>query len=150
MGMRGPARKPTGPRHQKRAAAGAVVSAPAERPPTPVEFTADQAAVWDRLCDTLERMSLLFSTDWGVLEQYCRSFVHWRHLEADIAANGYTQAGNNGITMPRPEVTLATKKSYELTQLGRLLGLSPSARSGLTAGKPAGATAGGVRSRPRG
>lgn len=149
MGQRGPAKKPTGQRHQRRQAAGEVVAAPVERPAAPAHFTPGQAEVWGRVCGTLERLSLLSSADWAALERYCVLYLRWREMEADIAAHGHTQAGNNGVSIPRPEVGIAAKLSQQLTQLESRFGLSPSARSGLTAATPTGPAAGGVRSRPR-
>lgn len=149
MGQRGPARKPSGQRHQRRQAAGEVVAAPAERPQMPESFLGrPQAAVWERLCDTLERLSLLSSADWSALERFCDLLIDWREARAGIAAHGRTQV-SNGVAIPRPEVKQARDAHRELMQIESRFGLSPSARSGLTAATPAGPAAGGVRSRPR-
>lgn len=173
MGQRGPAKKPTGPRHQRREAAGQVVAAPVERPPVPPALTEPQRATWVRVCDTLEKLSLLASADWAALERYCVLLHRWRDAEDFLARVGSTyklkttnpatphigavESNREGqrtveylvAVVPYPEVRIAADLAKTLLQIESRFGLSPSARSGLLAATPAGPAQGGVRSRPR-
>jgi P27 family predicted phage terminase small subunit len=173
MGLRGPAKKPTGPRHQRREAAGQVVAAPVERPPVPPALTEPQRATWERLCDTLERLSLLSTADWAAMERYCVLLHRWREAEDFLQRVGSTynlkttnpstphigavESNRDGqrtveylvAVVPYPQVKIARELAAELVKVESRFGLSPSARSGLLAQAATGPTTGGVRSRPR-
>lgn len=165
MGRRGPPPTPT-PILEARGSWRAKLNRDEPRPkpgapPAPKGLTDPERKVWRALVRTLGDMGVLTTADGGVMERYCRFLVRWRACEEFVAKNGMTyplKAGpgatggppTGGFVGRLPDGTYIVgwaefaqlRESHRLDkalkQIEDRLGLSPAARTRLTAADGAG------------
>lgn len=148
MGARGPTLTPTAilklrqSQHAKNRSN--EPTAPEGRPDKPPSFRGKEGEhrkLWSKLVRMLESMPGILSTvDGGQLERYCRYFIRWRQIEADIeklATHGVMTALIAKPEKYDPEVLFKTlsreslRLDAALKQIEREFGLTPSARARL-------------------
>jgi P27 family predicted phage terminase small subunit len=93
---------------------------------------------WDNISQELFDLGLLTRIDHGALAAYCQAYAHWAEAEEDIAANGLIRETSTGIPVPNPAVGIAHRAMGLLRRFLVEFGMTPSARSRLTVGPPAG------------
>lgn len=93
----------------------------------PSSLKAEAKKVWKRLAPQLDEMGVLVRLDTDVLGRYCEVWVQWRDATDAIVADGLVLDGR-----PRAVVKIAREAGAEMTRLETLLGMSPSARAGLS------------------
>ncbi len=106
----------------------------AGRPETPAGFTDAVLKVWKTLVEMLELQGTLAVCDGGQLERYCRYFVRWRQIDAEIqqvaTAGSWKALGSDKL---RPVIRGLWNESHRLDmalkQVEREFHLTPSARA---------------------
>jgi len=107
-------------------------------PPAPVLNDKDALEEWQYIVPQLDQLGMLARIDRTVLAGYCVCYGRWMKAERAIRrARSLTELTTMG-RMQRREVSIAFMCMKELRQYVGELGLSPSARSRVMAGKPRG------------
>jgi P27 family predicted phage terminase small subunit len=137
MGQRGPPPKPTKLRE--------IEGVPGHRPlndkePRPIgplrkpDFVTGEAAnEWDRAVGAMPP-GFYTAADSPVLAVYCIAWILFRNSLAQVAREGMTATGSMGQKIAHPSLAIAAKQSEIILRASDRLGMSPSARTRLTAG----------------
>lgn len=140
MGVRGPARTPvevlklrgsTLPGRKERKSD--LPSLPG-RPECPKYFTKEQKSTWNTVCNHLERMNILASTDAHAITRYCVSMSRWIACNIFMNKHGTTfekQTEQGVVRCEYPEFTQSERLGETLRKLEAQFGLTPSARASL-------------------
>lgn len=142
MGRRGPKPTPTsvlklrGTLRKGRRRAEPIPQGSA--PPPPEWLLPAARDEWERLRPELERLKLLTGVDWGTFAMYCQCFARWRAAEEQLSITGPTleildAEGHLKYSQVSPHVTIAHKCLERLNKLAAEFGLTPSARSRISA-----------------
>ena len=110
------------------------------KPPCPRWLSKDAKTEWRRLATLLDDARVLAKSDGNSLSRYCIFLTRWRDAELYILEHGstYRTKDKNGKPAghrPFPQVAIAAQLARELARLEREFGLTPAARSGVTAEK---------------
>ncbi len=140
MGRRGPRPTPTATLKLRGSWRGST--RPAEprpqpsRPTCPAWLSRDAKLEWKRVAPQLHRLGLLTQLDRAALVIYCESWSEWIEAKSAISKSGLVIAGPHG---PRrnPYVFIAARAAEQLLRWSAELGMTPSARSRVTATPPA-------------
>lgn len=89
---------------------------------------------WRRLCGQLNRMGILTEIDRAAFAAYCQSYARWRQAQERVSAEGATYETENGMRRPNPWVAICNTEQRMMMQAASEFGLTPSARSRITAG----------------
>ena len=127
MGERGPLPKPYARRRNKRPQLGERRIAVA-RPALPASIKGEARAEWNRIVPELQRAGLLAKIDRGILIRYCAAWSDWAELTGQLQASSKLIRGARGQLVRNPLWLLRTEVEQTLSDLGRQLGLSPTAR----------------------
>lgn len=110
--------------------------------PTPPEFLNTDAKVeWGRVVGTLYRAGLMTELDRSVLAAYCQAYGRWAQAERALSRmadkDEYNQAlmiqTHNGTAIQNPLVGTANKAKSDMVRYAAEFGMSPSARSRVSA-----------------
>lgn len=105
------------------------------RPRCPSHLSAIAKTAWKNVCNDLEQMKLLTSTDAKTLELYCTSYAEWRAATDQIKKHGPVETlvdqGGNVTTRVSAWSRIQARKWDELTKLLIELGFTPAARTRL-------------------
>jgi P27 family predicted phage terminase small subunit len=110
--------------------------------PEPPKFLKGYAVEeWKRLIEELYRLKLVTVVDINTLAAYCQAYCRWREAEealAKIAANDPKMSGlvvksHKGTAIANPLVTIAEKAAYAMVRYASEFGLTPAARTRITA-----------------
>ena len=113
--------------------------------PMPPPFLSDIAKVeWGRVSEELFTVGLLTNLDRGVLAAYCQSYGRWKTAEdalakmaeRDTLTNGMLIKTTNGNAIQNPLIGIANKAEADMVRYAAEFGMSPSARSRITATPP--------------
>jgi P27 family predicted phage terminase small subunit len=113
-----------------------------DKPPDPPGFlTEDAVNEWWRVVPELRALGLLTVLDIGPLAAYCQAYAHWIIAErvlAQMAAgdprfNGLMITGSTGSHIANPLVKIARSAAADMVRFAGEFGLTPRARSYLTA-----------------
>lgn len=113
--------------------------------PSPPPHLADDAKVeWGRVAEELYKIGLLSSVDRAVLAAYCQAYARWAQAErainemgkADVLTAGLMIKTTNGNAIQNPLVGTANKAATDMVRYAAELGMTPSARSRITATPP--------------
>lgn len=111
--------------------------------PMPPAFLSDEAKVeWGRIGSELYALELLTSIDTAALAAYCQAFAIWKSsVEAlnamaahDQLTKGLMIKTTNGNAIQNPIVGTINKAAADMVRYATEFGMTPSARSRLTAG----------------
>jgi len=113
--------------------------------PSPPPHLSDEAKVeWCRVSDDLFRVGLLSHIDRAALAAYCQAYARWVQAERAIAemakrdqlTGGLMIKTTNGNAIQNPLVGTANKAAADMVRYAAEFGMSPSARSRITAEPP--------------
>ena len=104
------------------------------RPPKPPHITGKAAKTWKWLCDVLDDLGLLASTDVAIIALYCDTWTEYVEARKNVNKYGpilFSKKDNMPFSSPYLNQEAMFKKQLEryLTELG----LSPSSRSRVSA-----------------
>ena len=154
MGARGPAPTPTAIlalRGSWRAKVRTGEPQPTKgKPVCPRHLTPKQKWIWRRLCRMLDQMNILTIVDGSQIERYCVYYCRWRECEEFIARNGISYPIKSDeptyyvVRMPgsttavigfveHPQLRESHRLDVSLKQIEMQFGLTPAARTRLTA-----------------
>lgn len=114
--------------------------------PSPPPFLSDDAKVeWGRLVGALFQAGLMTEADRGALAAYCQAYGRWAQAERSLAAmadrdpinHGLMIKTSNGNAIQNPLVGIANKAYADVVKIAAEFGMTPSARSRVTARPPA-------------
>jgi P27 family predicted phage terminase small subunit len=110
--------------------------------PTPPAFLCDDAKVeWGRVCSVLYSAGLMTELDRAALAAYCAAYGRWAQAERAInrmASKDEINAAlmiktSNGNAIQNPLVGIANKAKSDMVRYAAEFGMTPSARSRVTA-----------------
>jgi P27 family predicted phage terminase small subunit len=109
------------------------------KPMPPKQLDAYALEEWDRVCDGLHGMGILYSIDMAILAAYCVAYSRWRRAEEELIKEEKVrnidsllkEIPSTGRVMPHPLVTVASEASKDMIRYAAHLGMTPSARAGL-------------------
>lgn len=136
MGDRGPAKEPRELSILKggkdsRIPKNAVVPPPGD-PTKPAGLSRDAAAVWDHVMAEMRATKAIKPVDAEVLEVYCTTVVRWREAERRLVLEGPLVEGQKGEMVKNPLHQIVRDNAHVIRVYAREMGLTPSARSGIT------------------
>lgn len=144
MARRGPKPAPTYLQIVRNARPNRINKAEAKiRPselPYPPDFLSEEAIrEWNRVSTRLYDAGLLTHVDSTALAAYCQAFGRWERAERQLREDGklvVTTQHNNQI--PNPLLGIANRAMHDCMRYAAELGMTPSARSRVTARPPEG------------
>lgn len=101
-------------------------------PPTVEDV--DVLKVWAYTCAQLKKMGCVAPVDRDVLHAYCEAVVLHRRASQYVAEHGITAIGAMGTVTKNPMIQVQRDAANTMARLGRLFGLTPSARSEIRMG----------------
>jgi P27 family predicted phage terminase small subunit len=113
--------------------------------PAPPPFLPDEAKVeWGRVSEELYKIGLLSSIDRAALAAYCQSYAllaqAWCAInemrKEDLLTGGLMIKTTNGNAIQNPLVGTANKAAADMVRYAAEFGMTPSARSRITATPP--------------
>jgi P27 family predicted phage terminase small subunit len=144
MGKRGPPPKPTALKlvtgnPGKRALNKREPKSAGQFGPPPAHLDSVGKNLWRQLAKTLAGMALESASDRRALELLCSAYEEWRAARRIVVRDGMTYerstAQGDTIISIRPEVRIAADAMRRLHRMMLEFGLTPSARSRVTAGE---------------
>jgi P27 family predicted phage terminase small subunit len=103
--------------------------APKGRPEKPRHLDPVAAAEWDRVCDDLEAMGTLHSSDRVVIEMFCSAYSRYVRAEQQLQKFGDIILGHRNVPSPSPYHRVLKEEREALRKLGIEMGLTPAARA---------------------
>lgn len=113
--------------------------------PSPPPHLSDEAKVeWGRVSEELYKIGLLSGVDRAALAAYCQAYARWAQAEraitemgkADHLTGGLMIKTSNGNAIQNPLVGTANKAAADMVRYAAEFGMTPSARSRITATPP--------------
>ena len=102
--------------------------------PTPPAFLSDDAKVeWCRVCSALYAAGLMTELDRAALAAYAQSYGRWAQAERELSFMTLTVSTSNGNAIQNPLVGIANKAKADMVRYAVEFGMTPSARSRVTA-----------------
>lgn len=93
---------------------------------------------WNRVCDGLHAMGVLFKIDMAILAAYCVSYSRWKHAEEELnktrkksEKNALIVTTAKGNIIPHPLVGVSNTAARDVLRYAAQLGITPSARASL-------------------
>ncbi len=104
-------------------------------PPVPDTIKDDPVASdkWTQLCQELAKAGVLATMDGDLLEAYCMTYSMYRTALAQVQKEGNTVIKANGDPMRNPACVELAQTMQRMGKLMTELGITPSARSRITA-----------------
>lgn len=90
-------------------------------------------AEWDRIAPLLIACGQVAVVDRATLVGYCLKYAQWQALETEAALHPFIVRSPNGYPLPNPALCMANKAFNLMLKAAAELGITPSARSRVTA-----------------
>ena len=90
---------------------------------------------WKRTGRLLEQLGLLTEMDMAAFAGYCQAYARWKEAEEFITQHGTMIRTPNGYLQQVPQVSIAQTNLKIMLKFCEQFGLTPSARSRMTAGE---------------
>jgi P27 family predicted phage terminase small subunit len=141
MGLRGPAPKPTAIKRQEGNPGKRRLN---EREPEfaqgvnecPAHLGKEARKVWERLAPMLDEAGLLTEGDAIALGNLCQAYATLQKAQAQLDKTGLLMKTPSGYVQQSPLVGIVNSAMQTITTLCREFGLTPAARSRITAAEP--------------
>jgi P27 family predicted phage terminase small subunit len=107
---------------------------------TPPDWlTAEAKREWEDKAPMLQRLGLLTEADLDAFCLYCQTFARWKDAEQKLLESGLVVPSNscNGFPIISPYLQISNKAQAQAMKMLVEFGLTPSARSRVTAAKKA-------------
>ena len=145
MGERGPRPAPTalkmvrGDRPSRIAQAEPEAPVSPEPPPAPDDLGEEAAEVWARHAPMLHAQAVLTEWDLEALARFCEAVVMARHAYRSLLEDGLSIPGDAGGQVRNPAAATWQAAANAVRQFAQEFGMTPSARSRISAAprKPA-------------
>jgi len=111
----------------------------------PEDLSADAREIWVTIVQAVHHTGVLTSADVDTLRMYCEAFVRYRLAEDMLTKTGPLIKGRNGEFVKNPLHQIVRDNALLVRALGRELGLTPAARSGLRGDLDAQANSAGAK-----
>lgn len=110
------------------------------KPPTSIpecpDWLEDEAkAEWVRVGEILGNMGVITEVDATAFAGYCQAYARWREAEEFLSQHGSIIRTPNGYLQQVPQVSIAQTNLKIMLKFCEQFGLTPSARSRITADK---------------
>ena len=100
------------------------------------DWLEDEAkAEWERMGKILEDMGVLTEVDTMAFAGYCQAYARWKEAEEFLSQHGSIIRTPNGYLQQVPQVSIAQTNLKIMLKFCEQFGLTPSARSRITANK---------------
>lgn len=111
----------------------------ASKPTPPSHLNEYALEEWNRVCDGLHAMGILFNIDMAILAAYCVSYSRWKQAEEilnNLREHGtkieaLIQVTHHGNMIPHPLVGVSNTAARDVLRYASQLGITPAARAGL-------------------
>jgi P27 family predicted phage terminase small subunit len=107
-------------------------------PECPEELTADAKKEWERITVLLSSCGLVTEIDRAALAAYCQVYSRWLEAEREIEELGLVVKTPNGYPILSPYLSVANKALHQMQSFLIEFGMSPAARSRISAAPPKG------------
>lgn len=108
---------------------------PEKKAPECPSWLNDEAkAEWDRLADKMVNLGTLTEMDMAAFAGYCQSYARWKEAEEFIEKHGTIVKTPSGYWQQVPQVSIAQTYLKIMNKIAEQFGLTPAARSRITAG----------------
>ena len=105
-------------------------------PEPPEWFEIYAKTEWGIVAPELHRMGLLTAVDLTAFAAYCQSYARWRAAEEWMTEHENTVVEPTGVERRAPQAVISQAALANMNRFGSQFGLSPSARTGITGGRP--------------
>jgi P27 family predicted phage terminase small subunit len=102
-------------------------------PPAPPGLNEDGEREWGKLTRELIALGVFTSIDDSMLYAYCKEFGKYLHYERELSRLGRTVKSKTGFLFVHPFETLANRSLKAAFQIAVQFGLTPSARTRISA-----------------
>lgn len=109
----------------------------AKAPTCPAFLTASAKAEWKRIAPELVALGLLSQIDRAALAGYCQCYGRWEKAERDLKRRGAIIKTRTGAQIQNPHLAIANKALRQMREFLVEFGMTPSARTRVTASPPA-------------
>ncbi len=103
-------------------------------PPCPKWLEPEAKKEWRRLSKQLEQIGVLTEVDQAAFASYCQAYARWKEAEEFITQHGTIVKTPSGYWQQVPQVSIAQTYLKIMNKIAEQFGLTPSARSRITAG----------------
>lgn len=104
-------------------------------PEPPAHLSAGALAEWIRITPLLLNLGLVTRLDLAALAAYCQCYGRWVEAEKNIVKHGELVKSPNGYPMLSPHMVIANRALEQVHKFATEFGLSPVARSRVSAVK---------------
>ena len=88
---------------------------------------------WERICDELDRMKILYLADAMSIAAYCEAAAEFQRLAQAVREEGHTSVTDKGNVIQHPLVGAKNKAAERMLKFACQFGLTPSARTSIDA-----------------
>jgi len=104
-------------------------------PPCPKWLEPEAKKEWRRLAKQLEQIGVLTEVDMAAFAAYCQAYARWKEAEEFLTEHGTLVRTPSGYYQQVPQVSIAQTYLKIMNKIAEQFGLTPSARSRITAGQ---------------
>ncbi len=100
------------------------------RPAPPKQLTGEALEEWNRVCDELDQMGVLTTSDRSVISLYVRAWERWMKAEDRLALQSeIVGSPKTNTPMQNPWLSISIKANEQAVRLLSEIGLTPRSRS---------------------
>jgi P27 family predicted phage terminase small subunit len=103
-------------------------------PPCPKWLEPEAKKEWRRLSKQLEQIGVLTEVDQAAFASYCQAYARWKEAEEFMTQHGTIVKTKSGYWQTVPQVSIAQTYLKIMNKIAEQFGLTPAARSRITAG----------------
>jgi P27 family predicted phage terminase small subunit len=103
-------------------------------PPCPKWLEPEAKKEWRRLSKQLEQIGVLTEVDQAAFASYCQAYARWKEAEEFMTQHGTIVKTKSGYWQAVPQVSIAQTYLKIMNKIAEQFGLTPAARSRITAG----------------
>lgn len=89
---------------------------------------------WERICDELDSMGILYLADSMSIAGYCEAAAEFQRLAQTVREEGHTSVTDKGNVIQHPLVGAKNKAAERMLKFACQFGLTPSARASIEVG----------------
>ena len=102
-------------------------------PSAPIDFDVETKQIWDAVCRELQRNNLLAGCDLEILHGYCVLLRQYFEATEKLKKEGTVIINRHGEKVANPWYYVQGQSLKQATAIGQLFGVTPSARSRISA-----------------
>lgn len=105
-------------------------------PGAPRDLDDSEIEEWNRLAPILYKMGVLKSIDVDELANYCRAYVRYKDAHQSLTPETFTIVAGNGSRVANPLIRVIEQAATEMHRIRQGFGMTPAARTKITAVPP--------------